>query len=367
MRLAVWLSLAAFGAAAQAPSLDRTPADGASWKAVYFHDEDNSTLRFADVKASSTNCAVAFGSMHEVKSGGVRGVAVRSVDGGARWETVPLAEVPRSGFLLAGGLGWAVTASGLWRSKDCAKSWEKISAQEGLLRAHFLDENRGFAAGLAKQALETHDSGKSWTKLASLGEITSDAERSFFQWLDFAGKFGMIVGAHEPRRPADSAGRRRQLPSLLLTLQTIDGGETWKGASASVLGQVTRVRLALDGTGLTVVEFRDAFDWPAEVYRLDPRGNAMTRVFREADRAVKDAIIASDGTSYLAAIEPPGRDWRLAAAGKVRIVRSRDQMHWQETRVDYRAVAGAVSLAEVPGGPVLVATDSGMILRLTQE
>lgn len=366
MRLGVLLALAASGAA-QDPSLDRAPAEGPSWKSVFFHDEDGSSVAFSDIHFSGVDCAVAFGSRHETKSGAVGGVAVRSIDGGTRWETVALAEVPRSGFLLAGGRGWMVTPAGVWRTKDCAKNWERVSGQQGLVRVYFVDENRGYGAGVGKQALETRDGGKSWTKLPALAEIGSDAERSYFQWLDFAGRFGMIVGAHEPRRPADSLARRRQLPSLLLTLQTIDGGETWKGASASILGQVTKVRLARDGTGLAVVEFRDMFEWPAEVYRLDPRGNAMTRVFREADRAVKDALTQAGGISYIAAIEPPGRDWRLPSPGKVRIARSEDQLHWREMRVDYRAVASSVSLAAVPGGPVLAAAGNGMILRLTAE
>lgn len=364
MRWALWVALVASGASAQGPSLDRTPSDGAEWKVAFLHDADGSTLRFSDVQASSANCAVAFGSIHEAKSGAARGAAARSTDGGSRWEIVALDEVPRSGFLLGEKLGWMVTESGVWRTSDCAKTWSKIAARDRLIRAYFLDETRGYAVGYGKQALETRDGGKSWTSLATVEEIQADASRSLFQWVEFAGRFGMITGAHEPRRPASPTGRRRQLPSLLLTLQTIDGGESWKGSSASILGQLTRVRLAADGTGLAVIEFQDEFEWPSEVYRLNPRGNSMTRAYRESDRAVKDAITTGNGTSYIAAIEPPGQDWRLKLPGKVRIAVSQDQVNWKEMRVDYRAVASGVWLAAAPAGPVLAATDHGMILRV---
>jgi len=67
----------------------------------------------------------------------------------------------------------------------------------------------------------------------------------------------------EPER----AARRRQLPNLTILLQTRDAGKTWRKSEASVFGQVTRISLAPQGIGLGLVEYKDEFDFPSEVYR----------------------------------------------------------------------------------------------------
>jgi hypothetical protein len=362
MRLALG-AVAVCVAAAQDPSLDRTFAPAASWRARFVHDEKSGPLHLSDIQARQGSCAIAFGFL-DPANGTRRGAVVRSTDEGENWSLEEVPETPRSGFLLDEKRGWMVTDHGIWRTTDCGGKWEKLASQTGLLRAYFIDEHRGYAAGISKQAIETRDGGKSWNPLAAVEDVKSEAGRSQFHWIDFGGSFGMIVGAHEPRRTAAGSEGRRQLPSLVLTLQSLDGGGTWRGSAASILGRVTRVRLSSDGTGLAVVEFREKFDWPSEVYRLEPRAGRMVRTFRETDRAAKDAIALNSGVSYIAAIEPPGRDWRLSVPGKVRIARSLDQLRWQEMRVDYRAVATGIVFAAVGSSRLLAAVDNGMILRL---
>jgi len=100
--------------------------------------------------------------------------------------------------------------------------------------------------------------------------------------------------------------RPRELPSVSLLLDTHDGGAHWHVSEASLFGRVTQARLAPDGRGLNLIEFWDAFDWPAEVFRFDWHTGETARVFRQKDRAVTDLALPSQGPAYLAAIEPPG-------------------------------------------------------------
>jgi hypothetical protein len=50
--------------------------------------------------------------------------------------------------------------------------------------------------------------------------------------------------------------------------------------------------------------------------------------------------------------------------GKVRILSSANLADWEEMNVDYRAVAGFVTLAGPDSEHVWAATDTGMILQL---
>jgi len=63
--------------------------------------------------------------------------------------------------------------------------------------------------------------------------------------------------------------KRRQVPHYTVLLQTVDGGKKWTKSEASVFGQVTRVSLSPQGTGLGLVSFKDVFDIPSEVMRLE--------------------------------------------------------------------------------------------------
>ena len=104
----------------------------------------------------------------------------------------------------------------------------------------------------------------------------------------------------------DRAQKRRQWPAVSLVLETRDGGATWNPSATSMFGQITRIRLTADRRGLALVEFRDAFEWPSEVHRLDTRSGKCERTFRRKDRAVTDVLLMDRGPGYLAAIQPQG-------------------------------------------------------------
>ena len=322
----------------------------------------------------SPQCMAAVGLL--TTRGKPQGVAFISKDAGAKWTKVQLKEFGRSLFLLTDRLGWMVTEGGIWRTGDCGATWEKVSREKNLTRIHFLDENRGFAAGAPKKALETSDGGRTWKKIPAADEIKSDAERSVFTWVDFITRdAGFFIGWHEPRRwhtgpPAwmdpEDARYKRQLPSLRLMLQTLDGGKTWRPSASSIFGRITRLHTLPTGRGIALVEFEKVFRYPSEVFEVDLPGNKSTSAFRDSTRAITDVTINSRGVAYLAGYETPGGEIRLPIPGKLKVLRSTDMNHWEEMLVDYRAIASRALVATATDGPTLVATDTGMILRLTQ-
>ena len=191
-------------------------------------------------------------------------------------------------------------------------------------------------------------------------------------WLD--DKHGIIIGSHEPNRQEvsrspdwmdpEAARARRQLPSLMIALETVDGGKTWSANSTSMFGRITRHRMHPSGIGLQLIEFMQYFDWPSEVYRADVKKFISARVYREKDRAITDLTLLSNRTAYLAGYEPPGALARLGVPGKLVILRSTDLDKWEEMEVDYRATARRAFLSNTRDNTIWAATDTGMILRL---
>lgn len=357
-------------------ALAQTPVSG-KWNLAYFHDEDKSTLTLNGIAvppaASSTDCAVATGAIRsEAKP---KPVAIVSADGGRTWSTHALKPFPSSVQMLTSRLGFMAADDGVWRTGDCGRTWERIAKLKDIVRVYFLDERRGFAVGAFKKALRTADGGQTWQELEIENPPGSDPERSVYANIVFAeGGFGMIGGWHKPRRgesPSElpawmdpaAAKQRRQWPSLTLMLQTLDYGKTWRGFTSSIMGQITRIQLA-GPAGMTLVEFDQSFDWPSEVYRIDVRGNESTRLYREKNRAITDIALLPDGGGLLAGFEPAGAVHQLPIPGKVKILGSADLKTFAEYAVDYRAVARRVWLAAPAKGPMLAATDTGMILRL---
>ncbi len=80
-----------------------------------------------------------------------------------------------------------------------------------------------------------------------------------------------------------------------------------------------------------------------------------------------DVLVTAKGPSYLAAIEPTGTLFHSPVPGKLKILKSDDLATWAEMSVDYRAVGRRACLATPGGKSVWVATDTGMILRLSSE
>ena len=384
MRIRVLLALTAGVLSAQRPLPVNPPtaplqpvaaSSGASrllrWKMAYLYDEDASSLVLHDIHFPSSKCAFALGT--QITRGKGKPVALRSLDNGKTWSLSPLKHHGRSAFFLSDRLGWVVTEDGLARTSDCGGVWERVGREMGLARVWFRDEALGWAVGAPKKALTTRDGGRTWTKLTPSNNPTSNAERNVYAWVEFANdKFGAIVGWHTPQRrdaqfpvwmDPESAQTRRQFPALTLMLQTLDGGAAWKGFTVSLMGRMTRLRLAPPGGGLALIEFDESFEYPSEVYRLDAGDKEIRRVYRHKEHAVTDMAMAPDGWSYLAGVQTPGTI-RLPVPGKVKILRSRDGSVWTEDPADYRATANRVYLAKSPDGKLIAATDTGMILRL---
>jgi hypothetical protein len=320
-----------------------------------------------------------------------KNIALVTSDGGANWTQIPLKERPRSLFFLNENSGWMVTDDGVWFTEEAGRSWKKVSDQPkppkgvnfrgGVISVvWFLDEKHGFAAGYAKSAFETKDGGHTWTPIAAAAEPSANPLYSVYTRIVFApdGKRGLIIGGYAPPRAGsrdaaplptwmepDAATKRRQVPTLTIVLETKDAGATWQASTAPLFGTVATARLT-DKEGLTVFLFNEAFEWPAEVYRIDLSTGKSVRVYREKDRRVTDALLFPGPKVVLAAVEPPGKLNTAPIPGRVRIITGSNFSVWYEAEVDYKAQATRVRLAGPDPEHLWVATDTGMILHLTK-
>ena len=345
------------------------------WKAVYFYDENKASFTINDLCFPSPERGVAVGVLE--RRGKTKPYSVITTDGGARWIPVPLSEPGISLYFLNEGLGWMVTPNGIWRTDEVGRSWRKLARLPEIRRVCFVDDRHGWAVGNSKAFYETQDGGAHWNKVKSVELPNLNAQSTHFTWVDFLNpKTGIVTGFNRPPRLRESpvpdfldpetASKRRQWPSLSVSIETKDSGQTWKASVASLFGAISRVRLSSAGFGLGLVEFFDAFDWPSEVFLLDLRTGASSRAFRERSRHVTDVQFLS-GRGLLAAVDTPGQMHRSPIPGRLRILTSSDLKVWQEMPVDYRAVARRAVLAVAGERRAWAATDTGMILRLVSS
>jgi hypothetical protein len=340
------------------------------WRVQYFYDEAKSSLTFLDLAFVSATRGMAIGNIADGKSR--RGAAVVTQDGGAHWQVTPLEERPISLFFLNDTLGWMVTEKGLWRTNEFGKDWHKLPHMPAQpIRVYFTDENNGWAACTKKAVLATHDGGRKWEPVAAAAEPVGAADRSAYTWVAFANaKYGIVTGLNQPVQhwlpefptwldPSDAL-THRETPHMSYAVITHDGGKTWKSQQASLLGRITRVRLAPDGNGLGLIEYADSFQYPSEVYRIEWKSGKNTTIFRDKRYGITDVWL-TPGAAYLAGIEFRGQV-RSVSPGKVKVFRSTDLSSWTEQPVDYKATAQQVLLGGF-GEDVWIATDDGMILK----
>jgi hypothetical protein len=341
------------------------PGWAAEWRLVYFYDHDRDVLRFTDLAFPSAQRGIAVGILgDETGRRKDRGLALVTSDGGASWAEVPLEDEPVSLFFLDNSTGWMVGRQGIWKTEESGRSWRRLSrhAPGALLRVWFLDARRGFAIGREKTVLETQDGGRTWKPVAAAQEPTGNPEYAVYTQIAFLNdRVGVIAGSAVPPRRGPAS--ERQVPTMTLQLQTSDGGRTWKPSSAPLFGEIAGLRLR-EREGLILYVYRNQFEWPSEVYRLDLRTGATTTVHRDKTRRVTDMALF-DGHAYLAAVEPPRRATEAARLpGKVHVLESRDFTVWTEIAVDYRATGTWPLLAGPDAQHLFLATDHGMILRL---
>ncbi len=358
------------------------------WTLQYFYDQNGKDLEIIDLAFPSATRGIAVGAVIDREGRRPQFTALVTSDGGSHWTMVPLKELPRSLFFLDESNGWMVTGEGLWFTREAGRSWVRISDQikpnkkladaprGGLiLRVWFLDERHGYAVGLQKSVFETHDGGRTWIPLEEAAKPASNPAFTVYSHIAFADtRRGMILGAYVPPSARQDAGydlpeqtlARRQVPRLMIEMDTRDNGAIWKSGTAPLLGSVNSLRLG--GTsGLAVFNYVDSFEWPAEVYRIDLGTGKSESVFKQKDRRVTDAAIFANGPAFLVAVEPPGKLRSAPIPGKVRMLESRDLKNWKEMPVDYRAVAQSLILAGPDPEHLWAATDTGMILRLSPQ
>ena len=343
------------------------------WQMQYFHDEERSELTITDLTFPSAQRGVAVGYLAAKQR--TRGVAVVTSDGGRHWALVNLPDNGLSVFFLDDSTGWAVTPKGILQTEESGRSWRKIpKSPKDVLRVWFLSPQHGYAIGFRKSVWETIDGGKSWARLAAADQAKSTPEYTVYNTIFFSGPAGVITGWSRPPRWDDDelpdwvqperAARRREWPTVSISIETHDGGRNWRPTTTSLFGEITRVQLAPDGRALGLVEFRNSFPYPSEVFAFNWKGGANERAYREKDRAVTDVALTPSGPAFLATVEVPGKLLRPPIPSRLRLLRSDDLKKWTEMEVDYRANAQRAFLAAVDAQNVWVATDTGMILRL---
>jgi hypothetical protein len=346
------------------------------WQVSYFYDKDKSSLVINDLQFPSPARGIAAGYMEE--KGSSKPVSVTTDDGGAHWTLSKLKEVPISLFFLNDKLGWMVTPQGIWRTSDAGHEWRDIPKSPKLLmKVYFVDEMRGFAIGAHKLAYQTEDGGKTWAPIAAAGEPHTDPEYTVYNNITFLNsKTGLINGFSAPPRSGDTdkpdwlapqdATARREWPHLSITLDTRDGGKTWKTSTASMFGRITRTCFLPDGRGLGLIEFTDTFKWPSEVHLLEGSTGKSDIVYNATDRAITDVLLLPSGTGYLAGVEVVGRLQHSPVPRKLKILKSENLSEWHEMEVDYRAAAVRAMLRAAGNGSLWLATDAGMILKWTE-
>ncbi len=359
-----------------AASVASAAANGERWRSLYSYDELNSSLVINDFTFITPQHGVAAGFLLE-KDGKIKPTVLVSNDGGQHWTHSPLREVPVSLFFRDEGHGWMVAEDTIWNSVDGGRTWHKLALLKNIERVYFNTDDHGWAAGGEKKVYETSDGGKTWTELAAAAQPDSTPERTLYNWIDFAGRdAGIVTGWVQPPddaarhiipewvNPGHGGASRRETPRLSIVLETRDGGKTWNPTTESIFGHITCVRLSLNGSGLGVIQFKNAFDWPSEVFRIDWTTGQTSRVFREQNRLITDASLPPTGPAYLAGIEKLDRLNDSPVPGKVKVLRSEDLDNWQEMEVDYRATAHRVMISATDDKNVWIATDTGMILKL---
>jgi len=345
-----------------------------AWVLQYFFDHDSASLRIVDLAFPSPKRGVAVGYITEKND--VKPTAVITSDGGSTWTQVPLKEIPVSIFFLNDSLGFLVTTKGIWQTEEAGHSWRKLNGLRNIYCVYFLDPKHGFAAAARKQIYETTDGGRNWTKLPAAAQPTSNPDFTHYTVIQFANPHaGMITGFTRPPRRSvnvlpdwiDPEKAQHEWPNLSIALETRDGGKTWKPATTSMFGRIHKVRLTAAGSGVALIEFADAFEWPSEVHRLDWQSGKSVRVFREKNRHITDVGLAPDGTAYVTGSAVFGKLRRNPVPGQLKILKSKDFTTWTDMPVDYRATASRTTLSIADSENIWVATDTGMILKLVKQ
>ena len=342
------------------------------WDIQYRYRQVDSALAINDFQFTSASRGIACGYTTD-RRGKENPIVLLTNDAGEHWTETPVKEIGLSMFFLDDSTGWMTTEKGIWQTVESGHSWTKMkNAPSGLLRVWFLDKNHGYAAGLEKRVFETTNGGEAWTLLPIAKEAQGDPTYTTYGEIAFADKYGLISGWNVPPRKGgpdwmepEQAARRKQLPNLEILLQTKDGGMTWTKSEASIFGQITRVSMTPQGSALGLAEFKDQFDYPSEVYKINLHNGKSISGFKDKSRAITDVrTFAGTNRGIIAGYETTGTIYRSPIPGKLKVLTSADLENWEEMTVDYRAVAHRAMIAGPDENHLWIATDTGMILKL---
>jgi photosystem II stability/assembly factor-like uncharacterized protein len=351
------------------------PAAAQRWETQYLYDQDKSSLVMVDFEFASARRGIAVGYIEREYRRDP--VSLVTSDGGRNWQRVPLKKMPVSLFFLNEGLGWMVSDKGLlWKTTEGGRNWTAMPKPPAeILRVYFNDERNGWAVGARKSILQTRDGGQHWSAVAATPEPPGDPKYSAYTLIAFATpRDGFIGGLNLPPQsggtdlPAwadpQAEMNRHRLPHLSYSIDTRDGGKTWRSSSASVFGEASRIRFLPNGQGLALIVYAQDFYYPSEVFKIDWRTGRSAALYKDQKFAVSDVWLDPDGTAYLAGTASEAK-LRDVVPGKVRVLMSKDGANWTALPVDYRASAHRAMLASAEG-EIWMATDAGMILKLAR-
>ncbi len=344
------------------------------WEIQYQYRQADSTLTINDLTFPDTTRGIACGfttDRHDKN----HPLVLLTTDAGKTWAEINVKEACLSLFFLSDGTGWMVTDDGLWSSEEGGRAWVKSkTAPPNLLRIYFFNHDHGFAAGRQKHVFETKDGGATWTPLEIAATAPGDPVYTTYGDISFNGNMGIISGWNIPphRGGPDwmdpkEADPQRQVPHVTVLLQTKTGGNSWTEQHISLFGQITRMSLSSKDTGLGLVEFKDQFDYPSEVYRIDLTDGNNQLSYRAKNRAITDIRLFDNSTrGLIVGYETNGPVYRSPIPGKLKVLTSNDLENWTEMEVDYKAVARSALITGPDDQHVWIATDTGMILKLVQ-
>lgn len=346
------------------------------WELQYQHIDSEFDLRLFDIAFVDANRGIASGVLNSRKRDKVKPVNLVTTDG-KTWTVVETKKACQDLFALPEGILYAACDDGIYRSEEMGKDWKRQAKLSNILQVWFLNAQRGFAVGAERSFYETSDGGKKWAPVETTPKLTTSKDYTILKHIDFANPSnGMITGwSRVPKNreflpdwmTPDRAMRQRDTPHVNFIIDTRDGGATWGSQEVSMFGEIVAAKISPDGIGLGLVNFSNAFEFPAEVFYFGWPSGTTARVFREKNRAVTDIALPPRGPVYLIAVEPSGQLFWSPVPGRLKVLESVDFENWTEMDVDYRASATRATFGVLDAANIWAITDTGMVLKLNRD
>lgn len=345
------------------------------WELQYQHIDSEYDLRLFDIAFIDANRGVASGILNSRKRDKVKPVNLVTTDG-KTWTVLETKKACQDLFALPEGILYAACEDGIYRSEEMGKDWKRQAKLSNILQIWFLNARRGFAIGAERSFYETSDGGEKWAPVETTPNLTTSKDYTILKHIDFANPAnGIITGwSRVPKNreflpdwmAPDRAMRQRDTPHVNFIIETRDGGASWRTQEVSMFGEIVAAKISSDGAGLGLVNFSNAFEYPAEVFYFGWPSGTTARVFREKSRAVTDIALPSRGPAYLLAVEPSGQLFWSPIPGRLKVLESLDLEHWSEMEVDYRGSATRATFGVLDAANIWAVTDTGLILKLNR-